>query len=318
MKISRELKTGIIALLSIVLFFWGYNFLKNQSIYDKTRTYYAEYSNVQGLSPNSPITINGLNVGKVSDISFHPIKKGVLIVHLNLTNNIQFSKSSIAEIYSPDFISGKSMRINLAFDGGAIAKNGDTLLGSVESGIMGMINEQIAPLQSKVESFVVNSDSVMQNVNQVLDAKNQQKIKTSLNDLSITLENFKSISLNADKLFTKNSDRIDSIITNANSAMAGLSKFTDSLEKVDLGATIAKLQTSLNSVNQILDSVKNGQGTIGKLVNDEQLYKNLEGASLEMEELIREIKLHPKRFVNISVFGKKEKQYKEPEENEEK
>jgi len=318
LKISRELKTGIIALLSIVLFFWGYNFLKNQSIYDKTRTYYAEYSNVQGLSPNSPITINGLNVGKVSDISFHPIKKGVLIVHLNLTNNIQFSKSSIAEIYSPDFISGKSMRINLAFDGGAIAKNGDTLLGSVESGIMGMINEQIAPLQSKVESFVVNSDSVMQNVNQVLDAKNQQKIKTSLNDLSITLENFKSISLNADKLFTKNSDRIDSIITNANSAMAGLSKFTDSLEKVDLGATIAKLQTSLNSVNQILDSVKNGQGTIGKLVNDEQLYKNLEGASLEMEELIREIKLHPKRFVNISVFGKKEKQYKEPEENEEK
>lgn len=318
MKISRELKTGIIALLSIVLFFWGYNFLKNQSIYDKTRTYYAEYSNVQGLSPNSPITINGLNVGKVSDISFHPLKKGVLIVHLKLTNDIQFSKTSIAEIYSPDFISGKSMRINLTYDGGAIAKDGDTLIGSVESGIMGMINEQIAPLQSKVESFVVNSDLVMQNVNQILDAKNQQKIRESLSDLAITLEKFKNISLNADKLFVKNNDKMDSIISNANSAMAGLSRFTDSLEKVDLVATATKLQASLQSVNQILDSVKNGQGTIGKLINDEQLYKNLEGASMEMEELLREIKLHPKRFVHISVFGKKEKQYQEPEENEEK
>lgn len=317
MKISRELKTGIIALLSIVLFFWGYNFLKNQSIYDKTRTYYAEYPNVQGLSPNSPITINGLSVGKVSDISFHPIKKGVLIVHLNLTNDIQFSKNSIAEIYSPDFISGKSLRINLAFDGSEIAKNGDTLIGSVESGIMGMINEQIAPLQSKVESFVVNSDSVMQNINQVLDAKNQQKIRASLNDLSITLEKFKNISLNADKLFTNNKDRLDSILTNANSAMAGFSKFTDSLEKVDLVAATTKLETSLDGVNQILDSIKNGEGTIGKLINDEQLYKNLEGASLEMEELLREIKLHPKRFVHLSVFGKKEKPYEEPEKEEE-
>ena len=318
MKISRELKTGIIALLSIVLFFWGYNFLKNQSIYDKTRTYYAEYPNVQGLSPNSPITINGLSVGKVSDISFHPIKKGVLIVHLNLTNNIQFSKNSIAEIYSPDFISGKSMRINLAFDGGVIAKNGDTLIGSVESGIMGMVNEQIAPLQAKVESFVVNSDSVMQNVNKVLDAKNQQNIKASLNDLTITLEKFKNISLNVDKLFTNNKDKLDSILNNANSAMANFSKFTDSLEKVDLVATTAKLQTTLDGVNQILDSINSGEGTIGKLINDEQLYKNLEGASLEMEELIRDIKLHPKRFVHLSVFGKKEKAYEEPEENEEK
>jgi len=318
LKISRELKTGIIALLSIVLFFWGYNFLKNQSIYDKTRTYYAEYPNVQGLSPNSPITINGLSVGKVSDISFHPIKKGVLIVHLNLTNNIQFSKNSIAEIYSPDFISGKSMRINLAFDGGVIAKNGDTLIGSVESGIMGMVNEQIAPLQAKVESFVVNSDSVMQNVNKVLDAKNQQNIKASLNDLTITLEKFKNISLNVDKLFTNNKDKLDSILNNANSAMANFSKFTDSLEKVDLVATTAKLQTTLDGVNQILDSINSGEGTIGKLINDEQLYKNLEGASLEMEELIRDIKLHPKRFVHLSVFGKKEKAFEEPEENEEK
>jgi len=315
---SRELKTGIIALLSIVLFFWGYNFLKNQSIYDKTRTYYAEYYNVQGLSSNSPITINGLIVGKVSDISFHPIKKGVLIVHLNLTNNIQFSKNSIAEIYSPDFISGKSMRINLALDEADIAKDKDTLVGSVESGIMGMINEQIAPLQSKVESFVVNADTAMKNINEVLDAKNQKNIEEALHDLSVILDNFKNISVKADKLFADNNRNIDSILKNANIAMYNFSQITDSLEKVNLGATVVKLNDMLEGVNKILNSIENGQGTIGKLINDEQLYENLEGASKELEELLREVKLHPKRFVNISVFGKKEKAYIEAEEDAEK
>lgn len=314
MKISRELKTGIVALLSIVLFFWGFNFLKNRSIYDKTRTFYAEYPNVQGLSSNSPVTINGLGVGKISDISFHPSKKGILIVHITLTNNIEFSKNSVAEIYSPDFISGKSMRINLVYDEAHYAKNGDTLQGRVESGIMGMINEQIAPLQSKVESFVMISDSVMQNINQVLDDKNQENIKSSLQNLAVTLNNFKNISASADRLFIENNAKFDSILDNTNIAMGNFSQISDSLQKVDFGATVAKLNTTLDGLSRIMDSIENGQGTIGKLINDEQLYKNLEGASLEMEELLREFKLHPKRFVHFSVFGKKEKIYQEKEE----
>lgn len=315
MKISRELKTGIIAVLIIVLSVWGYNFLKNQSLYDNTRIFYATYTNVQGLIPTSPVTINGLKVGKVSKITFDPDKKGILIVHINLTNKISFSKNSIAQIYSPDFISGKSLKINLIQDGADFAKDGDTLCGEVESGILGVLNEQIAPLQSKVESFVVNTDSVMQNINNVLDAQNQKNIKISLQNLSITLEKFKNLSLRADKIFEENNSKIDSLFDNANIAMSNFAQISDSLQKANLGATAFKLQNTLESFNKILDSIENGQGTIGKLLKDDKLYDNLENASKELEELLREIKLHPKRFVHISVFGKKEKPYNLPKED---
>lgn len=315
MKISRELKTGIIAILIIVLSVWGYNFLKNQSLYDNTRTFYATYTNVQGLIPTSPVTINGLKVGKVSKITFDPDKKGILIVHINLTNNLPFSKNSIAQIYSPDFISGKSLKINLIHDGADFAKDGDTLCGEVESGILGMLNEQIAPLQSKVESFVVNTDSVMQNINNVLDAQNQENIKKSLQNLNVTLEKFKDLSFRADRIFEENNNKIDSIFDNANIAMNNFAQISDSLQKANLGATALKLQNTLESFNRILDSIENGQGTMGKLLKDDNLYKNLENASKELEELLREIKLHPKRFVNISVFGKKGKPYNSSEED---
>ena len=121
MNVSREIKTAVIVLIIIALSFWGFNFLKNKNLYEKTRTFYAEYTNVQGLAPKSPITINGLKVGNVSDISFHPTKRGVLVAHLQLNNDVEFSVNSIAQIYSPDFISGKSLKINLSLDDAARA-----------------------------------------------------------------------------------------------------------------------------------------------------------------------------------------------------
>lgn len=311
MTVTRELKTGVIVLIIIALSFWGFNFLKNRNLYDKTRTFYAEYNNVQGLAPKSPITINGLKVGSVSEITFHPRKKGILVAHLKLTNDIKFSVNSIAQIYSPDFISGKSLKINIALDEDAIARSGDTLIGEVDSGIMGMINEQIAPLQSKVESFVVHTDSVMQNINGLMDAQNQNNIKESLESLNSILRRLKNTAGYVESI-AQEDGKLDSIIDNANKAMYNFSEISDSIKAVDIGATVAELQYSLESFSVILDSVRTGNGTMGKLMQDEELYNNLANASKELEELLREVKLHPKRFVHLSVFGKKEKPYEEP------
>ena len=313
MTISREIKTGIAAVIIIFLSFWGYNFLKNRSLYDSTRTFYAEYTNVQGLAPKSPITINGLKVGTVSEITFHPFKRGILVAHLNMSNDIQFSINSVAQIYSPDFISGKSLKINIALDESAIAVSGDTLIGEVDAGIMGMINEQIAPLQSKVESFVVNTDSVMQSVNQLMNDENQKNIRESLANMNAVLSQFKSTAANLESM-TSEGGKIDSIMTGANTTMNNLAQISDSLKAANIGATVAELQHSLESFNVILDSVKTGHGTLGKLMKDEALYTNLTNASKELEELLKEVKEHPKRFVHLSVFGKKEKPYETPVE----
>ncbi len=316
MKINKEVKTGIIALLIIILFIWGFNFLKDKKLYDNSRTFYAEYTNVQGLVIDAPVTISGLKVGKVSNITFSKDKKGILIVHFNLSNKIKFSKNSIAQIYSPDFISGKSLKISIADDTDEYAIDGDTLIGEIDSGILGMINEQIAPLQSKVESFVVNTDSVMQNLNEVLSEENQENLKMSLKSLRLSLEKFNSVANRADMLLESNNDKIDSIFNNANNAMQNFSQITDSLQKANLGGTVAKLEYTLDSFNNILDSINSGKGTLGKLMKDESLYDNLENATKELEELLRDVKLHPKRYVRVSVFGKKNKEYQKENPDE--
>ncbi|MEN8187239.1 MAG: MlaD family protein [Bacteroidota bacterium] len=316
MKISRELKTGIVAILIIILFVWGYNFLKDRSLTDKTRIFYAEYENVQGLIPTSMITINGLKVGKVSDITFHPTKPGILVVHMELKNEIEFTKNSVAQIYSPDFISGKSIKIELVEDNTEIAQNQDTLIGIVDEGILGMLNEQIAPLQSKVESFVVDTDSVMMNINKILDAKNRENIAESLQRLKASLSRLNNITKSVDGLLDSNEEKFDSILANADITMRNFSQISDSLKKSDLPQTFAKLQTSLSGLSAMIDSIQGGSGNAGKLLTDEELYDNLTGASKELEELLREFKEHPKRFVHFSVFGKKEKSYQEtPSEN---
>ena len=174
-----------------------------------------------------------------------------------------------------------------------------------------MINEQIAPLQSKVESFVVNTDSVMQSVNQLMNDENQKNIRESLANMNAVLSQFKSTAANLESM-TSEGGKIDSIMTGANKTMNNLAQISDSLKAANIGATVTELQHSLESFNVILDSVKTGHGTLGKLMKDEVLYTNLTNASKELEELLKEVKEHPKRFVHISVFGKKEKPYETP------
>ncbi len=308
---SRELKTGIVSALIIILFIWGYNFLKDTSFTDNTRTFYAEYNNVQGLIPTSPVMINGLRVGKVSDITFHPTKAGVLVAHIELKNEIKFSKNSIAQIFSPDFISGKSLKIELVEDSADIAKNHDTLIGVIDEGILGMLNEQIAPLQSKVESFIVDTDSVMLNINKILNVTNRENIAESLDKLNTSLSSLNNITKGVDDMLVKNGGKFDSILGSADNTMRNFSQISDSLQKSNLPETFAKLQTSLNGFSAMIDSVQSGKGNAGKLLSDEELYDNLTGASKELEELLREFKEHPKRFVHFSVFGKNEKSHQE-------
>ena len=307
MKISRELKTGAIAIGIIVLFIWGFNFLKDQSVYDSTRIFYVEYSDVQGLKQNSPVTINGLDIGKVSDIYFHPGKKGKLIVKMEVTNDVVFSSNSVTKIYSPGLISPKSIKILMAIDGAEFAKNRDTLTGELDLGILGTIDDQIGPLKLKLENFVSNTDSLILDLSNLLDAENQRNLKLSI-------ENFKNLSYKVDQILESNKEKVDSLLTYTNTSMRNLAEMTDSLKKADLAATVVKLQTTLDSFNGVLDSIQSGNGSIGKLMNDDALYNNLEGASKELEELLRDFKLHPKRYVHVSVFGKKAKEYEEKTE----
>jgi len=316
LKISRELKTGVIAVAIIALFIWGYNFMKGQNLFDSSpRTYFAKYSNVDGLNTASSVTINGLKVGKVVNITFDSdVKnKGQLIVEFGVDSDFKFTKNSIAKIYSTSLMGGKSLSIVPSYDG-ENAISGDFLIGELEKDMFTSLGESLNPIQSKLASVLVSADSLLVGLNQVLDAKARKDLQNTFSNLNETVAGFKNASVSLDEILANNKEKLASSISNFEEITENFARISDSISKADLGGTIAKLQTTIASFNTILESIENGEGTIGKLLNDDGLYTNLENASKEMEELLREMKEHPKRFVHFSLFGKKAKEY-QPDED---
>ena len=318
MKITRELKTGIVAVSVIALFIWGFNFMKGLNIFDgPIKTYVTEYNNVQGLNTASVVTINGVDVGKVVDIKFNkdPEKRGQLVVEFSVEADFEFSKNSIAKIYSTSLMGGKSLAIVPSYEG-EMAKPGDFLQGEIESDIFSSVTEKLNPLQAKVENVIVSADSLMTGLTDVLDTKSRENLKLSIAKLNATISNFENISKSVDQLIKSNEEKLGKTLENAELMTNNLAKLSDTLVNANLGLTIKNLEATVTNLNKILASVNEGNGTLGKLLNDEEMYNNLTNASKEMEELLREMKLHPKRFVHFSLFGKKEKGYK-PEEDKE-
>lgn len=308
-KISREFKTGLVAIITLILFIWGFSFIKNNNIFKKERTFYAVYKNVRGLEPSALVTINGFKVGKIDDITFDTNKKGFLVVKIGLNNDFEFSKKSIAKIYSSDLIGNKSLSIVPNYKGN-IAKSGDTLKSEIEPGVFELLNDKVAPLQAKFESLVANTDSIMQKVNKILDESTENNLKASINSLKNTLFLFAKTTKKVDSMITGNRQNFNDILNNTKNVSQNLRTLTDSLNGADLAGTLVEFHKTVTNFDTILKNINSGKGNIGKLLKDEKLYQNFTNASKELEELLRDMKLHPKRYVHFSLFGKKTKAYK--------
>jgi len=316
LKISRELKTGIVSLTIIALFIWGYNYLKGQNLFNApSKTYFTEYSNVQGLNTASIVTVNGLEVGKVIAVSFNPdpAKRGWLIVEFSVETDLEFSKNSIAKIYSASLMGGKSLALVPSYEG-ETAKSGDFFKGETEADVITSVSENLKPLFEKVENAMVSADSVLVGINEIMDAKTRADLKSSIAQLNATITNFNAISKSVNDMVATNKVKIGNTMTNAELMTSNFAKLSDSLANSNLSGTIKNLETTVNSLNGILANAESGKGTLGKLLKDEEMYNNLTSASKELDELLREMKLNPKRFVHFSLFGKNAKPYvPEPE-----
>ncbi|WP_187269343.1 MlaD family protein [Algibacter pacificus] len=313
MKISREVKTGILVILGIILFIFGFNYLKGQNLLDSSKTYYAVYDNVEGLVPSTPVTINGLTVGKVISISFKDDASGQLLVELLVDNDFEFSKNSTAQVYDTGLIGGKAVAIVPAFDNAGPAEDKSTLKGAVKEGMVGALSNQLSPLQSKIEKMLTSADALISNLNDVLDEKGKANLKSSLASLSVTLKSFEGTSKSLNQIMQTNQSKINTVLSNAETASNDLAKMTRELSKADLAATMKNLETTLASFDNIMANLEKGEGSMGKLLKDDALYNNLEGATAELESLLLDFKLHPNRYTRI--LSKKEIPYEEPETN---
>lgn len=311
MKISKEVKTAILVLSGIALLFFGINYLKGENILSSSRVYFAEYDNVEGLANSTPVTINGLNVGKVIDIGFKQDGSGKLLVKLLVDNDYQFSKNSTAEVYETGLIGGKALAIVPAFDQAGVAEDGAFLKGAVKSGLTDLVNEKLSPLQNKIEGAMSSADTLLINLNDVLDEQTKSNLKNSIAALTTTINSFKNTSSSLNNLMKNNQDKIQSILTNAETATTNLTQMTASLSTSDLGQTVKNLESTLKNFDGILANLQNGEGSMGKLLKDDDLYNNLEGATQELQSLLLDFKLHPNRYTRI--LSKKEIPYQEPE-----
>jgi len=252
---------------------------------------------------------------KVIAVTFNknPEKRGWLIVEFSVETELEFSKNSIAKIYSASLMGGKALALVPSYEG-EIAKPGDFLKGETEADVITSVSESIKPLFEKMENAVVSADSVLVGINEIMDAKTRADLKSSIAELNATISNFNDISRSVNDMVATNKVKIGNTLSNAELMTNNFAKLSDSLANSNLGATIKNLETTVNSLNGILANAESGKGTLGKLLKDEEMYNNLTSASKELDELLREMKLNPKRFVHFSLFGKKDKGYiAEPE-----
>ena len=306
MKINREIKTAILVLGGFSLFIYGYTFLKGNSFFKDTKTIYGIYEEVEGLISGAKVTINGLSVGKISKIDFLPNTTKILVT-MDIREELDFSKESTAMLYETGVIGGKAIAIIPVFNSIGVINNEDTLKTVVKPGFTELINRQIEPLQTKIESMLASADSLFSGVSNVLDNDTQSNLKSTLESLSVTAKNLNKASMAALKILDSNQKNLNKTFSNIKYTSENLKSITDSISNAQFSYTIRSFTQTAESLNKIVTTIESGKGTAGKLVNDDGLYESLIGTSKELESLLSDLKNHPKRYVHFSLFGKKEK-----------
>lgn len=315
MRRSKPFIIGFTFILAIVIFVWGFNFLKGRDLFKKQEFLYARYHTVNGLVAAKPIYVNGLQVGQVSRLYFAPDMSGDIIVELVIQSKFPIPKNSIAHIFSADLMGSKSITLILGDSKEAVV-SGDTLLTSVEGSLMESVNKQVAPLKAKAEELMGSVDTLLSAFNAVMNDETVNNLSSSLEDIKTTFKNLASTTTQLDNMATVEGNRlsnilsnVDSLITTLNDNREGLSNIinnfesiSDSLSKTDIAAVIKKADSSISSLNQILAKINEGQGTAGKLMNNDSLYRELDKSAEELNKLLKDIRENPKRYVKFSLF----------------
>lgn len=315
MKYKREIGIGLVFIVALALFIWGFSYLKGFNLFKEQRVLYAVYERVSGLTKANPVSINGLKVGQVSDIYFNPDFSGEIVVEITIETEIPIPKNSVALIYSSDLMGSKAINLQLSTDS-LFVSNGDTLGTKVEASLKEAVNQQIQPLKAKAEELIMSIDTVVTVIKQIFNEQARENLTSSLASIEQTFANLESASYNLDEMIAaekvrlaeimfnlesitttirENEDNIENILTN-------FSSISDSLAKAEIPQTFANINKVVGDVAGIIEKINNGEGSIGMLINDEGLYRDLQKSAEQLHLLMEDIRVNPKRYVRFSLF----------------
>lgn len=313
MKITKEVKTGFVVIVTLVAFYALYNFLKGKNLFSGGSTYYVKYEDVSGLAPSKPVTVNGLRIGRVDEIKIMDKHTPIyFVVKIVLDKDIDFSKNTIAQIHEPGLMSGAEIRLLLDYNG-VKAQGGDTLRGTVKSSLTDVFSKELEPTKQKLDSLLVTFNSTMSSVDKMLDEENRENLKKILISLDRTLNSFGQTSNSLtrtseeiNKMVATNNSQLNKTLVSAEQAMGKFGTVADKMNNLELEQIIANFEQASNKLNATLDNINNSKGTLGAILNDRELYDNLTKTSKTLEELLSDLKENPNRYVQFSIFGKKQ------------
>lgn len=299
MKITKEIKIALVAIVSIVLLFFGMNFLKGMTLFSNGDSYYITFKDISGLSSSSPIFANGYRVGVVKDVSFDYENNGDVVVEFMVDDDLQIPRGSTAEIVS-DLMGNVKMNLLLADNPRDFVAKGDTIIGVINSGMLGKAKDMI-PV---IEKMLPKLDSILANINMLLSDPN---IGRTLGNVQKTTENLTVTTQQLNALMANVNKDVPGLMGKASGLLDNANNLTANLAAVDVASTVAKVDQTLANVQQLTSKLNNNKGTLGLLMNDETLYNNLTNTVLSADSLLNNLREHPKRYVHFSLFGKKDK-----------
>ena len=304
MRLSKEIKAAFFVLSTILLFIFGFNFLKGSSLLDKQKTIYAVYDEVDGLLVGANVMINGLSIGNVTELDFLPNSTKILVT-FKVKDKLNFSSKSTASIYETGVLGGLAISIDPIFERESIVKTGDTLNSSVRPGLTELINRQIEPLSRQLQSTITSVDSIFTGASNVLNRQTQEEIKESINVLTSAIKAINNSSIIIEKTLTDKNTQINNTIDNFEKISSNLSEVSDEFNSFGLSNLLSNLEVSVDGISSIVDKLDSDKSTIGKLINEDEVYNNLNSSIESLNSLISDIKANPKKYVHFSVFGRK-------------
>ncbi len=317
MEKKNFIKIGLLAVIALVILVWGLSFLKGESLFKTENHYVAIYNKLDGLAESNPVMLSGYKIGAVESIGFQEQDNELkIVVKMKVSNDFQLPTGTTAKIVNVDIMGTKGIEIIRPKNVTGYYGNGDTLRSAIDGGIIDQLLDFIMPMKEDLAGFLSTSDSVMRSLNQLLNERNR-------NNLTLSLEGLSEIATH----LSQNSHAIDSIMRNFDKASRMLGRNTgnierainnfatvsDSLAGLGLSNTLAEAQEALKKANRLLATINESNGTAQKILTNDTLYNNLEEATVRINRILDEFEKHPKKYINLAIFGGKEKEKKQKE-----
>lgn len=312
MKVSNETKVGALTAIAITVLILGFNYLKGKNITERSNTIYAVFPSVEGLALSNSVFINGYQVGRVSDLEAKDKNVSGIIVSINLSKGYNIPKDSYAVIDKPP-LGTTSIKIKLGKSPDYV-KDGDTLSIAVNPGILGEIDKRLDPTLNKVEETLTSLNSVIVKLNDIIDPNVKNNLQSVIANLNVSTQSLTRLLNDQTGALAKSLNHVESITGNLeknngriDTTLANVQRLTAKFNDVKVGEAVDALRNSLTQLEATITKANSTNSSIGALLNDRKLYDEIRQTNRSLTILLDDFKTHPKRYVNVSVFGKKDK-----------